>query len=219
MSPEKEPHYFSQDSPDFHIRPNRFMITNPKSYFELFNDVKEESVIGEASTTYLANPETPKRIHQIIPNAKIVIILRDPINQFLSGYFYNRQKGWMKESLNESVLTRCNEPNKIFQKINGYASQVKRYLDVFSQKQVKIIFFEEFTDDTKRIFEEILEFLGINYPLDKFENKIYNPTKVRKLQLSKQEKELLVQFFQEDVRKLEAILKRKPPWPNFPINS
>ena len=59
------------------------------TYLELFKGVTNEKAIGEASTTYLKKPDSPLLIHNGVPNAKIIIILRDPIEVFLSGYALN----------------------------------------------------------------------------------------------------------------------------------
>ena len=77
MSPKKEPNYFSENTiPNDHpIKP----IRDKKKYLELFKGVKGEKIIGEASTSYLADPEAPKLIHEACPDAKILISLRDPV--------------------------------------------------------------------------------------------------------------------------------------------
>ena len=79
MSPVKEPHYFSKSIvPDNHfLKP----IRDKKKYLNLFEGAKNEIAIGEASPTYLADPEAPKLIHELVPNAHIIIILRDPIER------------------------------------------------------------------------------------------------------------------------------------------
>jgi len=79
MSPEKEPNYFS------HVAihkddPHRFMIRDKKKYLELFKNVKNEKIIGEATPTYFRDPNAAYLIHKVSPNAKILITLRNPID-------------------------------------------------------------------------------------------------------------------------------------------
>jgi len=90
MSPVKEPSYFSHAliPPG---APKRKRIQNKNEYLKLFEDVKNEKVIGEASPGYLVYPEVAKWIHEIAPTAKILISLRDPVERLFSSYLmYHR---------------------------------------------------------------------------------------------------------------------------------
>ena len=84
MSPVKEPGYFI---------PNDFRGFSEKKYLELFKNVKDEIVIGEASAGYLASQEAAFRIKKEIPNAKIIITLRDPVERTFSDYLNNLRTG------------------------------------------------------------------------------------------------------------------------------
>lgn len=55
-----------------------------------------------------------------------------------------------------------------------YYNDVKRYLEIFGRKQVKIIIFEEWIKNPKETIKEILQFLGINHSLDNFRPEVYN---------------------------------------------
>jgi len=211
MSPEKEPHYFSK------VTPGRFKISDEKTYLELFHGVKNEIAIGEASTTYLRDRETPKQIYKKIPYAKIIIILRDPIEQFVSSYFFNLYQRKSQLSLHGTVLKGKIDENGNLNKLNnGYSAQVKRYLDVFGASQIKIIIFEEFSKEPKKIIQEVVKFLGINEEIKNFDSKVYNPRIVEVMdKLNEKDEEILIKFFQDDVIKLQSILGRKLPWTNF----
>ena len=80
MSAEKEPNYFSMtviSKDDQSANP----IRDKKKYLELFKNAKDEKIIGESSPNYLSDPEAPNLIHQVSPDAKILISLRDPVEQ------------------------------------------------------------------------------------------------------------------------------------------
>jgi len=79
MSPLKEPNYFSPNSP---TRPSH----DKKRYAGLFGGVTDEIAIGEASPSYLWDPDSPKLIHDAIPKARIIISLRDPVQRAYSQY-------------------------------------------------------------------------------------------------------------------------------------
>ena len=88
LSKIKEPGYFRSFIPE-NIIP--LPITSKEKYLELFSDVKKEVAVGEASTVYLNDPGTVKIIHDAIPDCKIIIMLRDPIERTYSSYFQLRR--------------------------------------------------------------------------------------------------------------------------------
>ena len=81
LSPIKEPAYFSKyrgSVPFKNKKPTK------EQYLELFQNVKDESAIGEVSTPYLFDQDSATNIYKTIPNAKIIIILRDPTERAYS---------------------------------------------------------------------------------------------------------------------------------------
>ena len=97
MSPIKEPNYFSVKT----ISQNGLLntIRDKKKYLALFKNVKDEKIFGEASSSYLADPEAPNLIHQVSPRAKILISLRDPAERIFSHYLMSRRLGKKKSNL------------------------------------------------------------------------------------------------------------------------
>jgi len=90
MSPIKEPKYFSQSR----IPPssNPIPIRDKEKYLSLFDKVKDEKIVGEASATYLIDSDiTAEQIHQVSPQAHILISLRDPADLIFSDYLRLKQ--------------------------------------------------------------------------------------------------------------------------------
>ena len=257
MSPIKEPCFFAPVSKS--MRKNSLKVKNEKDYLDLFKNVKNESAIGEASTVYWRDPKAPDLIHDKIPSAKIIISLRDPIDRIFSDYLLKLRSHVVKTTFNEYIKNRLDPNNEDMKKPASYYENLKRYLDTFDRNQIKIIIFEEWIKKPKETVQEILSFLGINYAINEFDNKVYNPTLTgnsrgrvleyimksnvaRKIAynlipiksrdsiinnffllgkekpkppMKKQDKELLINNYQEDIRKLEILLGRKLSWPNF----
>ena len=61
-----------------------------KSYLDLFANAPSMALKGEASTQYLANPDSPKLVHQANPDTKLIVVLREPVARAYSAYSYNR---------------------------------------------------------------------------------------------------------------------------------
>jgi len=258
MSPVKEPNYFSRSNvPDNSIyRP----IRDKEEYLNLFEKVKDEKIVGDASTKYLTDVHAYELIHQVSPQARILISLRDPVDRTFSQYLMNVQMGRWTQSFHERLQMELEHPvnksERHLQIYEGmYSESVKRYLEVFGPQQVKIIIFEEWIRNTKDTIEEILRFLGLNNSVTNFKNTVQNQfiglpgpvaqriisnslvAKIAKIMLPsssriflrnkfllkqqpkpkmrKEDREVLVKFFYNDVMKLQKILERKLPWPNF----
>ena len=92
MSPIKEPHFFSFDDESKMTKgpgdPIHKAITNFDDYQAQFDGVTDEKAIGEASTSYLYRPEAPGRIHAMLPDAKLIVILRNPVDRAFSAYMH-----------------------------------------------------------------------------------------------------------------------------------
>jgi hypothetical protein len=166
MSPVKEPCYFL--SPATQIRIGTHIRTK-KQYLELFRNAKGAIAIGEASPAYLANPESAGLIHEAVPDARIIIMLRHPVERAFSGYLMHQPYG---ENLPfvEAVKEELSDPSAefgsgyrrryIFSSL--YSASVKRYFDTFGRDHVKVLIFEEFVQNTRQSVEEVLKFLGID---------------------------------------------------------
>lgn len=145
MSPVKEPNYFGTNRDG----------KKREEYLRLFSGAKGASAVGEASVGYLRAPEAPARIRQRVPGARIVISLRDPVEQVRSHYFEHTRRHITDLSFEEAA--RMEEHTR-----DGfYADAVARYLDVFGAGRVKILVFEEFARDPRKTVVEVMRFLGL----------------------------------------------------------
>jgi len=188
LPPIKEPNYFS-----ISINPKyRFAnpIRNKKNYLKLFDDVKNESLIGEASPTYLWDPKAPELIQNVSPIAKILIMLRDPVERAYSHYLHLSRLGRISCTFS-SIINDFNNLENDYNfssrilMASFYAEGVKRYLKLFGEKQVKIVIFEDFIENTKSKVIEILKFLEVKTPLEKFEVEKHNPYSEERVSINK----------------------------------
>ncbi len=161
MSTRKEPHYFTTFGESFLYPPP---IRDKKKYLELFSNVKDEKVIGEGSTSYLRDPKVPKLIHKVSPNAKIIIILRHPVERAYSNYLLRVSSGKtysFSEATKKSIDSDYDQYDGTVVHAGWYYKQVKGYQDVFGVDKVKILIFEEFIREPKKAIKEVLEFLEV----------------------------------------------------------
>ena len=178
MSSEKEPGYFRSNSlPAIHSR----RIQKPSQYLKLFKDATNEKAVGEATPGYLVDPESAKLIHNALPKAKIIILLRDPVERAFSHYLTRQTKGILKQPFHEMITSVINEREKgISSEFNFaldsglYTNNVKRFQDIFGTEKVKILIFEEFIKEQKKTVKEVLEFLGVDSDPPETIEKMYN---------------------------------------------
>jgi len=161
----KEINYFclSFDSKEF-----LFAIRDKEDYLDLFKDANSNELIGEASPSYLRDPLAPKLIYDVNSNAKIIIILRDPVLRAFSHYLLFLAFGNETETFSTSIKKALNGTDDYSGRIINsglYYQQVKRYLETFGRNNVKILIFEEFVQDVRKTVKEILLFLEIKSEL------------------------------------------------------
>jgi len=176
LSPVKEPRFFNSPS-CWHVY--RKKISDKNEYLKLFKKVKKEKAVGEASTSYLEDPESPFLIKKSIPMARIIIILRDPVERAFSHHTMDIRGNKTYVPLDkvirmdEASFKKHPEVREVLT-AGFYSESIKRYLDIFGKEKVKIIIFEEFIEETKDKVEEICRFLGVDPTLSDFTPEIWH---------------------------------------------
>ena len=168
MSSQKEPDYFSDadlQNEGMYYGKNR--IDTIKKYHNLFDNNSESKLKGEASVSYLFYKNVPQKIKTYNPEAKIIIMLRNPIDRAFSHYLMDYRLGLVSDSF-EDIIDRksVNKNEKLFYQqyieLSEYASQIKRYLDVFNDTEILFIEYEDLKMDLTSIMKKTYLFLGVN---------------------------------------------------------
>jgi len=162
MSSVKEPGYFSVSvNPD--LKASK-VIRDKNQYLKLFKKVKDEIAIGEATADYLWDPKSAKLIHEVVPKARIIIMLRDPVERAFSHYLLLLSIGSERVSFQAAIKNALEAKPDYSGRIiecGYYYEQVKRYLEIFGVEQVKVVIFEEFIQKVSNNVKGILEFLAV----------------------------------------------------------
>ncbi|NBD17965.1 MAG: sulfotransferase [Cyanobacteria bacterium] len=171
MPETKEPHFFGSD---FNIS-NR-MVKTEQEYLSLFTEAQNEKIIGDGSIWLLYSDNAPLEIKEFSPDAKILVMLRNPVDMIQSLHSNLLYVGYEK---NQDLETAIEEMEKrkqgvqipgasnviqglSYREVIKYAKHLKKYLDVFSPNNIKIIVFDDFRNRTELVYYEMLEFLEIN---------------------------------------------------------
>src|SRR5271170_5406180 len=168
MSYPKEPHHFTQVSPPHQLRWHFDGYTDPGRYLRLFEGSDGFKAIGEASTSYLWHPQVARRIRKQVPDARIIISLRDPVERAYSHYLMHVREGIQSLGFYDALvedMKRTDEAWAISHFYVGkgcYAKQVRRYLEVFGRDRVKIVLFDDLKRDPAARMREVVQFLGLD---------------------------------------------------------
>jgi hypothetical protein len=164
MSSGKEPHYFAE----FELEPRRMaffkVVRDERAYARLFAGGAGKAVRGESSTSYLSSAVAAERIARFSPYARIVAILRDPVERAYSAYLSDFREGIESRSFLQAVREELERPGTwpaVYVESGRYCDQVGRYLELFGQN-VLILVFEELTDAPEQALRRVLAFLDVD---------------------------------------------------------
>jgi hypothetical protein len=143
--------------------------TTLEEYSQLYLGAEKFAAIGDASPHYLCDEGSPRRIHDACPQARIIIMLRDPVIRAHSAYLMNRGRDYDSAPTFRQALERDEERDKTswytswqYVQAGMYHAQVSRYLDAFSSAQVLILLFDDLRRDPNELLSRIARHIGIN---------------------------------------------------------
>ena len=176
MSPMKEPKFFcfEGERPNFRgpgddEEINRKCVTSIEAYKALFEGVAGEKAVGEASSMYLYYPKSPERIRRHVPGARLIAVLRNPVERAYSSYLHCvRDRG---EPLGDFAEALRKEQDRIskgwgplwhYKTAGYYSDQLRRYFDTFDRRQIRIYLYEDLKTDAAGVLRDIFDFLDVD---------------------------------------------------------
>ncbi len=181
MSKEKEPDYFSHEAlKNQNIYYYNMQIDTEEKYHSLFNVERDDSILGEASVSYLFYEDVPAKIKQYNKHAKIIIVLRNPIERAYSHYLMDFRLGLVQNTF-EEIIYRGSSVSKDFElhyqqyiEVSQYFSQIERYLKIFGKENIHIIDYEDLQKDQEAVLKNIFLFLEVETDYQANIKKEYN---------------------------------------------
>jgi hypothetical protein len=170
MPEELEPYYFARL--DIHENYSRYYYKDKEKYLKLFKNSGNKKAIGESSPVYLSCPHSALDIKQHFPDSKIIISIRNPIEITQSMYFSAIFNKRAIESFGEVIdLGKKLIDKKEFRIDNilepgFYSKHILRFKEIFPEKQIKVIIFEDYIKNTVPTINSILKFLDIEQTIE-----------------------------------------------------
>lgn len=151
MTRPKEPHYFSRTAS---FEPAR------GEYEALYGDANGHTARGEGSTTY-THPQridfAAPRIRKLIPDCRLVYIVRHPIRRLESDWKMRRREGRSSSDINRAV-----ESDKTLRPYGLYWQHLSTYRELFSDEQILVVFLEDLSRDPTGVLARVLAHIGVD---------------------------------------------------------
>lgn len=167
-------HYLKQHN-DVYVSHRKEILFFDSSYYKglrwyerHFRGYQGQKAIGDITPSYLHNPCVPKRIAETLPVAKLICILRNPVERAYSHYW--DLVGW--GGVNEPFIETLRKP-RMYKRGHGhiefdifdmgfYFKHIHRYLEYFDKSQIGIFLFDDLINDPVACVNGILTFLGVS---------------------------------------------------------
>ena len=149
-------------------RGERYRVRDLGQYRRLFRDMGDKARAGEASNVYLYVPQAAERIRQYIPEAKLIAVLRDPVDRAYSAYRHlvrdGRERLGFEEALDAepSRIAANWHPHWHYKQRGFYCAQLRPFFELFGREQIAVYTYDEFKADPGALLKAIFVFLGID---------------------------------------------------------
>ena len=190
--------------------------------------IRRNGIVGEASPSYLFHPLAPERVARMLPRARLIALLRNPVDRAFSHYQHEvalgreelsfedamaaedeRMQGELERMLVDPTYFSYAWWNYTYAARGRYAEQLERWLAAFPRDQLLVLFTEELAADTAGTYRRVLDFLGVDargldsYPrIFEREYGVMEPATRTRLE----------DEFAEANRRLAEVLERETPW-------
>lgn len=201
----------------------------PTVFFKYYEKIihHQKIITGEASTNYIFHPLAAKRTYSVLPDAKIILLLRNPIDRAYSSWAMHVRRGTEKLSFEEAIKQEeeriAGEEQKILEneyydsfklmhysylKRGIYIEQIKKWMKLFPKNRFLIIKTEDFKLNTKKTMSEIFDFLEVpNFDVNQKRENVGKYT-----EMNPETRNLLIEYFKPHNKKLYKYLGRNFDW-------
>ncbi|GFE77854.1 sulfotransferase [Novosphingobium sp. TCA1] len=147
--PDQELHYFSRE-----------YSRGEDWYLSQFGEEASGRTIGEKSNSYLYEPEAAARLHRHLPQAKLIVQLRNPVERAYSNYCMLFRRGEVGGDIGNYIDPALGE-NTRFLGAGNFATHLQSYIDLFGREALLILFIEGVLDDPARQVSRARAHLGL----------------------------------------------------------
>jgi hypothetical protein len=174
MSPVKEPKFFLTDGPTpsrggpGDVRTYREHVWRRDNYEALFEPAPAGALRGESTPFYLYDGAAQQRIRALIPHARLIVILRDPVERAHSNWTHLWSAGL--DPVDDVVRACAEEDRRVaagwaefwrYTALGRYGEQLEHLYTVFPREQVMVFRYRALIEEPARVLDRICAFLGV----------------------------------------------------------
>ncbi len=228
MSAVKEPMFFTAIG-DANLKgsfanatlANPVAATSLEEYAQLFEGSGREQARGEASTSYLANPQCAHRILEFLPSVRLIAVLRNPIERAYSNFMMYWGNGLEQRSFDECARDEaagrnCDLPQgRWYLRLGLYGAAIEQFQRVFGREPLLALSYEDLGRDPLDVYRRILRHIGADDAFVPDLSTRFNRReehaggKVRE-RMSDHTRAFLCEFYRDDVRRLASLVEFDP---------
>ena len=207
-----------------------YMISDDIQWYRShFPILSSKQITGEFTSTYIYHPDVPKRIFNLLPQIKLIVILRNPIDKAYSTYYQQFRYGECSTTFEETIEAEFQRMNllKKFPEINSsnpdfsnsvahniirhgiYADYLENWLNIFNKDQLLILNADDLKQYTEKTLEHVFNFLNVSNHNIKNTSKI-SARKYPSMDNSTRKK--LIDFYKPHNQRLNKLLGTSFQW-------
>jgi hypothetical protein len=196
-------YYCLRDHPDLHLPPDKeeevylggkyHRQHGDEWFYRRLGRPSAGQKVGDVSVDYIFDPRSPAAVHDHNPDAKIVAILRNPVDRAISAYFWHLRRGNVEETDVNTGLRACLHavreqdaddsyvPEAFLANVvlrGLYDIQIERYAETFAAENLLVLPYEKISTSEAEVVEKLYRFLSVDPE--------YEPNRVRRHQRPKQ---------------------------------
>ncbi len=155
MAPTKEVHFF-----------DRHFDKGIAWYGRQFEGARRHQVVGEATPRYMADPRAIELLAEVVPSARLVALLRNPVERAYSHYWMERARGREPRSFEEAIAAEeeSMSPQALpaYLGQSRYLAQLQRICQRFPRDQLLVLIFDNLRDEPETTLAGLFRFLGVD---------------------------------------------------------
>jgi hypothetical protein len=171
MSPIKETNFFAYEGEDMEFRSViRFPVVTADAYLALFQGASKEKAVGEASPLYLHSRYAAEGIREFCPEAKLIAILRHPVDRAYSNFHLHLKAGeetrsfekaiWQEQQGIADASLRFGQRNYL--RFGCYSRYLSTYFQLFERRQIEVYLFDDLAANPLALMLKLFGFLEVD---------------------------------------------------------
>jgi hypothetical protein len=167
-----QPDIFLPDKEELHYFDNKDGLWDQglAAYQAFFADAKPDQICGEITPDYLGYAPCCQRIHDLLPNPRLIVILRDPVERAWSHYWLSAHWGGETRPFAEAIQTESARTSQgdIYSDVafaylgrGRYVEHLQRYAATFGRESLLVLFLSDLKRNPNEVLVTIRRHLGL----------------------------------------------------------